>query len=623
MYFNFFLIDSTSNGLSPYILDILAIISILFGIFIIISKNPVISVLFLIGLFIAIAVYLVSIGLHFLGLAYLLVYVGAVSILFLFILMLINIRISELLSDTSNSIPLATLITIIFVYPINRILPYSIDNIINSTKEIINFATSQNWDGTLTDASHITSIGNIMYTNYSIWLFITSIILLLAMVGAIVITINQSNTNIPKQQLLEANIYSIITSITSQIKIIVLGISYLKNNNLLKKNFITEIDIFMILGIILLLDFYLEVLPAEVVTLSAFVLLLNLTIFLLPNKMISEFLIKIQYIIYIFQNPTSILIEYLFYTVTYFNLFNILKTLNNNKKLYLIFFLGSICYFISQTFFIFFIIIILGFSFIYIGSLFLDISAQTNDPYLGCFYFIVSTIFILIGIWTISSVIHIFGIFLIKILREFRIFINNFTSINRGGGNTSGNNPGNNQNPNPNPNRPDNNLSNGSNPNGNNNNSNNDSNSNGNNNNGHNNLNPRRNSEDLTSDNPVNNDWNPDAYESTLNNSVGVPENQLPGIPEWYPNDSENYNTNPNMTNTNNSEPNLNTDTTSRSPMIPFYRESSLERIRRQNNRDQDRARRAAETPAERLTRLTNRSTQSRINRLRRRHIIP
>jgi len=144
MYFNFFLIDSTSNGLSPYILDILAIISILFGIFIIISKNPVISVLYLIGLFIAIAVYLVSIGLHFLGLAYLLVYVGAVSILFLFILMLINIRISELLSDTSNSIPLATLITIIFVYPINRILPYSIDNIINSTKERINFATSQN-----------------------------------------------------------------------------------------------------------------------------------------------------------------------------------------------------------------------------------------------------------------------------------------------------------------------------------------------------------------------------------------------------------------------------------------------------------------------------------------------
>jgi NADH-ubiquinone oxidoreductase chain 6 len=43
----------------------------------------------------------------------------------------------------------------------------------------------------LSEASHITSIGNIMYTSHSIWLIITSIILLLAMVGAIVITIKQ------------------------------------------------------------------------------------------------------------------------------------------------------------------------------------------------------------------------------------------------------------------------------------------------------------------------------------------------------------------------------------------------------------------------------------------------
>jgi NADH-ubiquinone oxidoreductase chain 6 len=65
-------------------------------------------------------------GLNFIGLSYLLVYVGAVSILFLFILMLINVRISELLSNTSNSIPLAVLIAISFNYPIYDILPYSI-----------------------------------------------------------------------------------------------------------------------------------------------------------------------------------------------------------------------------------------------------------------------------------------------------------------------------------------------------------------------------------------------------------------------------------------------------------------------------------------------------------------
>jgi NADH:ubiquinone oxidoreductase subunit 6 (subunit J) len=57
----------------------------------------------------------------------------------------------------------------------------------------ISFVTSKIWDGNLSETNHITSIGNIMYTSYSIWLILTSIILLLAMVGAIVITIKQKN----------------------------------------------------------------------------------------------------------------------------------------------------------------------------------------------------------------------------------------------------------------------------------------------------------------------------------------------------------------------------------------------------------------------------------------------
>jgi NADH-ubiquinone oxidoreductase chain 6 len=55
------------------------------------------------------------------------------------------------------------------------------------------FVTSKLWDGNLAEVSHITSIGNVMYTNYNMWLLITSFILLLAMVGAIVITIKQKN----------------------------------------------------------------------------------------------------------------------------------------------------------------------------------------------------------------------------------------------------------------------------------------------------------------------------------------------------------------------------------------------------------------------------------------------
>jgi NADH-ubiquinone oxidoreductase chain 6 len=55
------------------------------------------------------------------------------------------------------------------------------------------FVTSKVWDGNLAESSHISTIGNIMYSTYSIWLILTSIILLLAMVGAIVITIKQKN----------------------------------------------------------------------------------------------------------------------------------------------------------------------------------------------------------------------------------------------------------------------------------------------------------------------------------------------------------------------------------------------------------------------------------------------
>ena len=183
----------TFNGYSAVNLDILYIIAILLGILVIVSKNPIVSVLFLIGLFLCIAAYLILTGLNFIGLSYLLVYIGAVSILFLFILMLINVRISELLIDSINSIPLAILIGGLFNYFVNNVLPYMVmsNNLLyhfTIKKQLIN-VTSVSWDGYLAETSHITSIGNVLYGHYSIWLIITSIILLLAMVGAIVITL--------------------------------------------------------------------------------------------------------------------------------------------------------------------------------------------------------------------------------------------------------------------------------------------------------------------------------------------------------------------------------------------------------------------------------------------------
>jgi NADH-ubiquinone oxidoreductase chain 6 len=134
MNYLYLISDIKTNGFSVEILDILSLICILFGVYTIISKNPIISVLFLIGLFSTISCYLILIGLSFIGISYLLVYVGAVSILFIFILMLINIRISELLSGTNNYLPLAMLIVIPFVYILgqNIFFNYMQFNLINS-----------------------------------------------------------------------------------------------------------------------------------------------------------------------------------------------------------------------------------------------------------------------------------------------------------------------------------------------------------------------------------------------------------------------------------------------------------------------------------------------------------
>ena len=202
---NLFVLDDLFNGFWLGFLDLLAIVSVILGIFIIITKNPVISVLFLILLFSSIASYLILLGVKFIGISYLLVYVGAVSILFLFILMLINIRVSELISDTNNNIPLALVTILTFVILFTTVMPevsinYGImgKQVYTFLQDIVNtdnlqYVTSKSWDGNLVDNTDIISIGNIMYTSYSIWLLITSIILLLAMVGAIVITIKQKN----------------------------------------------------------------------------------------------------------------------------------------------------------------------------------------------------------------------------------------------------------------------------------------------------------------------------------------------------------------------------------------------------------------------------------------------
>lgn len=210
-------------------IDILSFGAILSGILVITARNPVISVLFLIALFVNIAGYLILLGISFIGLAYITVYVGAIAILFLFVIFLLDIKLAELHVDNNgNNLPLGGIIGVAFLYPLYSIIPsnitemrsfsfyifnwfnskitgigeHSMDSLGNSfgfkasaesLKKIeVESAITSLWDGNLTAYTEISSIGNIMYTSYLMWFFIASIILLLAMVAAISLTFKPS-----------------------------------------------------------------------------------------------------------------------------------------------------------------------------------------------------------------------------------------------------------------------------------------------------------------------------------------------------------------------------------------------------------------------------------------------
>lgn len=218
--------ESLTSGFSPLGLDILSFGAILSGILVITARNPVISVLFLIALFVNIAGYLILLGISFIGLAYITVYVGAIAILFLFVIFLLDIKLAELHQDNNkNSLPLGAIIGVAFLYPLYSIIPSNItemksfsfyvfnwfNSLITGFLPLINDSTSgpitsldsfENsilvievesvftnfWDGNFAALSQISSIGNVMYTGYTLWFFVAGLILLLAMVAAISLT---------------------------------------------------------------------------------------------------------------------------------------------------------------------------------------------------------------------------------------------------------------------------------------------------------------------------------------------------------------------------------------------------------------------------------------------------
>src|SRR5688572_3930610 len=124
-----------------FFLNLLAIGTIISGIFSITSKNPIISVIFLISTFVQAAVYLILIGINFIGISYIVIYVGAIAVLFLFVIMMINIKLTDILEtgkQYTKNLPLAIIIGSLFLFIIFTIIPLNLYNVPSLSISLLN-----------------------------------------------------------------------------------------------------------------------------------------------------------------------------------------------------------------------------------------------------------------------------------------------------------------------------------------------------------------------------------------------------------------------------------------------------------------------------------------------------
>ena len=167
------------------------------AIMVIISKNSVYSVFFLILVFVNISILFIMIGAEFLGMIMLIVYVGAVAVLFLFVVMMLNI--SKQISETSKRKGFANSISIGLV--VGAIIFLELLVIISGWKYKENFTPLSSLNIN-TDITNTHAIGNILYTEYIHLFQISGMILLVAMIGAITLTFRKRE-NIKKQNYFE------------------------------------------------------------------------------------------------------------------------------------------------------------------------------------------------------------------------------------------------------------------------------------------------------------------------------------------------------------------------------------------------------------------------------------
>ena len=161
-----------------------SIIAIFSSLMVITSRNTVNSVFFLILDFISVGCLFIMVGAEFLGMIILIVYVGAVAVLFLFVVMMLNVaeqKQSWFIGKKSTHIPTGLIVSVLIFLELLVVVGgwKQKDNLMNSsTLEISNISNTH-------------QLGLVMYTDYILYFQIAGVILLLSMIGAILLTFRE------------------------------------------------------------------------------------------------------------------------------------------------------------------------------------------------------------------------------------------------------------------------------------------------------------------------------------------------------------------------------------------------------------------------------------------------
>ncbi len=173
-----------------------SVIAIFSALMVITSRNTINSVFFLILDFISVGCLFIMIGAEFLGMILLIVYVGAVAVLFLFVVMMLNVaqqKQSWFIGKKSSHIPTGIIVGILIFLELLVVVggwKYK-DNIMNSSSLVVN-----------NKISNTHQIGNVMYTDHILFFQLSGVILLLSMIGAILLTYRKRE-NVKKQSYLK------------------------------------------------------------------------------------------------------------------------------------------------------------------------------------------------------------------------------------------------------------------------------------------------------------------------------------------------------------------------------------------------------------------------------------